>query len=137
LSLAAQDLLGAGHSLVESNAFSAAWDTAAFAVQSASAGGWSRSRERCSEEESQQANILREVFGNPFRRVSLVAGSLTQGILSVARAVYDNQDFGVMPNLADALEDAGCTDAELLGHLRGPGVHVRGCWALDLLLAKS
>jgi hypothetical protein len=39
--------------------------------------------------------------------------------------------------LADALEDAGCTDGELLGHLRGPGPHVRGCWALDLVLGKS
>jgi hypothetical protein len=39
--------------------------------------------------------------------------------------------------LADALEDAGCTDAELLGHLRSPGPHVRGCWAVDLVLGKS
>jgi hypothetical protein len=39
--------------------------------------------------------------------------------------------------LADALEDTGCTDAELLGHLRGPGPHVRGCWAVDLVLGKS
>jgi hypothetical protein len=39
--------------------------------------------------------------------------------------------------LADALEDAGCTEIELLGHLRGPGPHVRGCWALDLVLSKS
>jgi hypothetical protein len=38
--------------------------------------------------------------------------------------------------LADALEDAGCTDAELLGHLRGPGPHVRGCWGVDLILAR-
>jgi hypothetical protein len=39
--------------------------------------------------------------------------------------------------LADAFEAAGCTDAELLGHLRGPGAHVRGCWALDLILSKE
>jgi hypothetical protein len=39
--------------------------------------------------------------------------------------------------LADALENAGCTDADLLGHLRGPGPHVRGCWALDLILSKD
>jgi hypothetical protein len=38
---------------------------------------------------------------------------------------------------ADALEDSGCTDAELLGHLRGPGPHVRGCWAEDLVPGKS
>jgi hypothetical protein len=39
--------------------------------------------------------------------------------------------------LADALEEVGCTDAGLLGHLRGPGPHVRGCWAVDLLLGRS
>jgi hypothetical protein len=38
---------------------------------------------------------------------------------------------------ADALEDAGCTDPELLGHLRGPGPQVRGCWAVDLVLGKE
>jgi hypothetical protein len=39
--------------------------------------------------------------------------------------------------LADALEETGCADEELLGHLRGPGPHVRGCWPIDLLLGKS
>jgi hypothetical protein len=39
--------------------------------------------------------------------------------------------------LADALEEAGCDNAELLGHLRAPGVHVRGCWGLDLVLGKT
>ena len=39
--------------------------------------------------------------------------------------------------LADALEDAGCTDGDLLTHLRGPGPHVRGCWVVDLLLGKE
>ncbi len=45
--------------------------------------------------------------------------------------------LSVLPVLADAFEAAGCTDAELLGHLRGPGAHVRGCWALDLILSKE
>ncbi len=49
------------------------------------------------------------------------------GLLGVAR----------LPVLADALEDAGCADAELLGHLRGPGPHVRGCWAVDMIPGKS
>jgi len=42
-----------------------------------------------------------------------------------------------MPILADALEDAGCTDAAILEHCRGPGPHVRGCWVVDLILGKS
>jgi hypothetical protein len=62
----------------------------------------------------------------------------------LARAAYENRrlpegtlDPARLSLLADALEDAGCTDAALLGHLRGPGPHVRGCWALDLVLAAS
>jgi hypothetical protein len=55
----------------------------------------------------------------------------------LAQGIYDLRVFDRLPLLADALEDAGCTDADLLGHLRGPGPHVRGCWALDLILAKS
>jgi hypothetical protein len=55
----------------------------------------------------------------------------------LARSIYDTRDFDRLAVLADALEDAGCTDAELLGHLRGPGPHVRGCWALDKVLGKS
>jgi len=55
----------------------------------------------------------------------------------LATSIYEQRAFHRLPLLADALEDAGCTDAELLGHLRGPGPHVRGCWALDLVLGKS
>jgi hypothetical protein len=53
------------------------------------------------------------------------------------RAIYADRAFDRLPLLADALEDAGCTDDELLGHLRAPGPHVRGCWAVDLVLGKS
>jgi hypothetical protein len=56
---------------------------------------------------------------------------------AMARQADEAGDYGVLPVLADALEEAGCTDADLLGHLRGPGPHVRGCWALDLLLGKG
>ncbi len=55
----------------------------------------------------------------------------------LAAAVYEERAFDRLPLLADALEDAGCTNAELLGHLRGPGPHARGCRALDLLLGKE
>jgi hypothetical protein len=39
--------------------------------------------------------------------------------------------------LADALEESGCTSEDVLGHLRGPGPHVRGCWVVDLCLGRS
>jgi hypothetical protein len=67
-------------------------------------------------------------------------GAVTQ----LARAAYEERRVPKDPLdpvrlslLADALEDAGCTDAELLGHLRSPGPHVRGCWAVDLVLGMS
>jgi hypothetical protein len=55
----------------------------------------------------------------------------------VAEVIYAERRFEYLPVLADALEEAGCGDAEVLGHLRGPGPHVRGCWALDLVLGLS
>jgi hypothetical protein len=57
----------------------------------------------------------------------------------MATGIYDERDFSPerMGVLADALEEAGATDAELLGHLRGPGPHCRGCFALDAVLGKS
>jgi hypothetical protein len=54
----------------------------------------------------------------------------------LAASIYEQRAFDRLPVLADALEEAGCTDADILGHLRGPGPHVRGCWAVDLILGK-
>ncbi len=87
------------------------------------------------------AELLRDIYFSPFRPVLAVdpawfawsGGTVGQ----LARAVYDDRAFGRLPLLADALEDAGCVNRELLGHLRGRGPHTRGCWAVDLLLAAS
>jgi hypothetical protein len=51
--------------------------------------------------------------------------------------MYDEQDFTAMPILADALEDAGCTNEEVLAHCRGEGRHVRGCWVVDALVGDA
>ena len=56
---------------------------------------------------------------------------------ALARRVYDERAFHDLPILADALEDAGCADAALLEHCRGPAPHVRGCWVVDLILGKE
>ena len=88
----------------------------------------------------QQCQLLREIVGNPFCPAAVAPAWLAwDGCTApkLAQAVYDERAFERLPLLADALEDAGCTDAELLGHLRGPGPHVRGCWALDLLLGME
>jgi hypothetical protein len=78
--------------------------------------------------------LLRDVFGNPFRRPPLNDPCWrTPTVLALADSVYAQRRFRDLPVLADALEEAGCTDAVLLGHLRSPGPHVRGCFALDAL----
>jgi hypothetical protein len=51
--------------------------------------------------------------------------------------MYDSEQFGAMPILADALQDAGCDNAKVLAHCRDPkATHVRGCWVLDTVLGK-
>jgi hypothetical protein len=90
--------------------------------------------------EADDLPLLHDVFGNPFRRVKgdpcwLAWNGRT--CEKMARAIYEGRRFADLPLLADALEDAGCTDGALLGHCRQPGGHWRGCWALDLLLGRS
>jgi hypothetical protein len=64
--------------------------------------------------------------------------SWNDGIVpKLAQAIYDDRVFDRLPILADALEEAGCTNADILNHCRRPGEHVRGCWVVDLLLGKS
>ncbi len=86
-------------------------------------------------------DLLRDVFGNPFQSPPAVCAAwLAWGngkVPNLAAAIYADRAFDRLPVLADALEDAGCGDADLLGHLRLPEPHVRGCWAVDLLLGKE
>jgi hypothetical protein len=58
-------------------------------------------------------------------------------IYKLAKAIYEERAFDRMPILGNALEDAGCDNADILNHCRAPGPHVRGCWVVDLLLGKS
>jgi hypothetical protein len=83
-----------------------------------------------------QSKLLRDLF-NPFRVATLGPSCLSPSVLALAQAIYDEHAFDRLPELARALGDAGCTDAELLGHLRGPGPHIRGCHALDAVLGRS
>jgi hypothetical protein len=77
--------------------------------------------------------LINEVHGNPFRPVAFWPAWRTDTVTSLAREMYDSRDFTAMPVLADALEEAGCTNAALLDHCRHGGPHVRGCWAVDLV----
>jgi hypothetical protein len=85
-----------------------------------------------------QAALLRDIFGNPFRPVAFDPAWHTDTAVSLAKGMYDSRDFSAMPILADALQDAGCDSDDILNHLRDPNAaHVRGCWALDLILGKE
>jgi hypothetical protein len=81
--------------------------------------------------------LFHEVFGNPFRPVAVDPSWLTTDVRLLADGIYEERAFDRLPILADALMDAGCANDALLGHLRSDGPHVRGCWALDLLLGKG
>jgi hypothetical protein len=89
------------------------------------------------DERQAQAALVREVFGNPFRPVSLDPAWRTPAVLQLAQALYDDRAFDQLPILADALEEAGCSSREVLDHCRSPGPHVRGCWVVDLVLGKG
>ena len=94
----------------------------------------------CPRESSESfllATLLRDIFGNPFRPVALDPAWLTSDVLLLARSIYADRAFDRMSILADALQDAGCDNPDILDHCRGPGPHARGCWVVDLLLGKE
>jgi len=89
------------------------------------------------QEAHAQSDLLRELFGNPFRPVTCDPSWLTSDVLAMAQGIFDEKAFDRMPILHDALMDAGCANADVLDHCRQGGEHVRGCWVIDLLLGKS
>jgi hypothetical protein len=91
-------------------------------------------------EKARHGALLRCVFGNPFRPVAVNPAWLAWNDATVrhlAESIHRERAFDRLPILADALEEAGCDNADILDHLRGPGPHVRGCWVLDLLLDRK
>jgi hypothetical protein len=91
-----------------------------------------------------QAELVREVIGNPNHPVVVEKSWLTRDVKTLAKAIYEERTLPAgaldpvrLAILADALEDAGCTNRDILDHCRSPGPHVRGCWVIDLLLGKK
>jgi hypothetical protein len=87
-----------------------------------------------------QCDLLRDLFGNPFRPAAIEPSWLEWNdrcVTRLARAIYDERKYQEMKILADALEEAGCTNPDILTHCRQPGEHVRGCWVIDLLLGLT
>ncbi len=86
-----------------------------------------------------QTDMLRCIFGNLFRPATIAPAVLAWNdntVRKVAQRIYEDRTYDHLPILADALEEAGCTDANILSHLHAPGPHVRGCWVVDLILGK-
>jgi len=84
-----------------------------------------------------QADLLRCIFGNPFRTVIFDPAWRTDTAVTLAKGIHENRDFSVLPILADVLQDAGCDDPHLLGHCRAKTSHAQGCWVVDSVLGKA
>ena len=96
--------------------------------------------EFANKERSMQTHILHDIFGNPFRPVTINPTWFAWNddmVRKIAQAIYDERAFDRLPILADALTDAGCDNADILNHCRSEGPHVKGCWVVDLLLDKT
>ncbi len=83
-----------------------------------------------------QADILRDLVPHPTSRL-VPPAKVGADAGRLARHAYEARDWAALAVLADALEEDGCADARLLTHLRSPWLHVRGCWALDLVLGMG
>ena len=92
-------------------------------------------------ERTVQAHLVRDIFDDPFRPSPplppVVLAWNDDTVRRIADGIYDDRAFDRLPLLADALEEAGCGNADILAHCRLPGEHVRGCWVVDLLLGKE
>jgi hypothetical protein len=139
---------GAGHEGAPGAATDASGTNASWSARRAGGDGEAAEQAARADERQQQAVLLRDIFGSlPFRPVALAPSVLQwrEGlVVRLAQAAYEARllpaghlDPARLAVLADALEDAGCRDDELLGHLRGNGPHTRGCWAVDLVLGRE
>jgi hypothetical protein len=94
--------------------------------------------EGMSFEDEHQAERLRCIFGPlPFRPITVHPSWPTRNFKQIAEAIYQDRAFDRLPILADALEDAGCDNAEMLSHCRSGGEHALGCWVLDAVRGKN
>lgn len=88
------------------------------------------------EHDAIYGTLTRCIFGNPFRPVTFNTSWRTSDVVALARGIYYDRAFDRMPILADALQDAGCDNLDILNHCRGAGPHARGCWVIDSVLGE-
>jgi hypothetical protein len=121
-----------GRARAAARAVIAAWSTAEHACSAAAQASPDPLKER-----RHQADLLRDLIGNPFRPVPVELPWLERNngrAVQIARAIYDEHRFADLPVLADALEESGCHSEAILTHCRSGGEHALGCWVLDTLL---
>jgi hypothetical protein len=120
------------------SAWNAAWEVVT-AIRALQRAGQGSADDRLDAEGRAQAALVRDIFGHMFQpRLQYLADVIAHPpVLALARTIYEDRSFAELPVLADALEDAGCTDEEMLEHCREPGGHVRGCWVVDEVLGNS
>ncbi len=114
-------------------AFDAAWIATWImpSLETYSAIWWSLGRPNT----NRQAALARCIF--PFAPIAIDPRWLTSNVVDLARCIYDERRFELMPILGDALMDAGCDEEKMIGHCRGDGPHTRGCWCVDLLTGRE
>jgi hypothetical protein len=134
----------------DSDAGSSAWAVAHIILESVIQCESDKVETIARAEKALQCPLVHDIFGNPFHPLPPKSGTRkwknelaawlawNGGTLpKLAQGIYYDRAFDRLPVLADALEDAGCHAADILGHCRGPGPHVRGCWVVDAILVKS
>jgi hypothetical protein len=113
------------------------WGEPSFAANDARALLYFRAgADAAKHEQRAQCALLRDLAG-PAGGLPAVKGAWLfandGAVPKLARAIYEERAFDRLPILADALEDAGCAAAAILGHCRQAGEHARGCWVVDLV----
>ena len=101
---------------------------------------WTIAPEEKKAAQQRQADVLRCIFGTPNCHREVNPDWLTWNdatVVRLAETIYEERSFDCLPILADALEEASCTDPDILNHCRRLGEHVRGCWVVDLILGKE
>jgi hypothetical protein len=131
-----------GH-LIRRMAACAAYAASDFEIEEAASEGanaltWLEELGELSVARAEQARILHCICGNPFRQVTFNPTWRTSDVMLLAQGIYEERAFERMPILADALQDAGCDNEDILSHCRDTSTpHARGCWVVDLILGKS
>jgi hypothetical protein len=128
----------AGQHLIQEAVRRCAWYAAYWAAFGVTGNNNQEPEEVLAREEPPQTFLLRDIIGPlPFRPILFDSAWPPTTLKKLAECIYDSRAFDRLPILADALEEAGCTNADIVGHCRNGLEHVRGCWVIDLLLGKQ